>query len=135
MWTGSEEGTMAKINVTNKHDASLDVAGTPVRPGATAAVEQSDFDVWSKGHAAGIWLKEGLIVKGGKSGDAVKEVKADPVDTASTTASGKVDRAAYLTRAKELGLDLKTNVSNADLVTAVNEAEVKKAQENTGDAG
>ena len=128
-----------KINVKNEHDAVLNVAGVDIRPGTTAAVDAKAFDTWKLGNAASIWLEHGLIVPGGKSGDKVKEVKAPASegDDNKTDAGGKVDRAAYLAKAKDLDLGLKANVSNADLVKAVDEAEAKKALEsaNGGQGG
>lgn len=128
-----------KINVKNGHDAVLNVAGVDLRPGTTAAVDAKAFDTWKLGNAASIWLEQGLIVPGGKSGDKVKEVKATAPEGGDnkTEAGGKVDRAAYLAKAKDLDLGLKANVSNADLVKAVDEAEAKKALEsaNGGEGG
>lgn len=123
-----------KINVTNNHDGVLNVAGVDLRPGATTAVDAKAFDTWKLGNAASIWLEQELITTGAKSGSKVKEPKpADP--PAKTEAGGKVDRAAYLAKAKELDLGLKANVSNADLVKAVDEAEAKKALESGNGGG
>lgn len=127
-----------KINVTNKHDAMLNVAGVDIRPGATAAVDGKTLEGWKRGHAAKIWLEQELVVIGDKSGSKVREPKQPAPEGGSgtqTQTEGKVDRAAFLARAKELELDLKSNVSNKDLVTAVNEAEAKKAQEAAGKGG
>lgn len=119
-----------KINVTNNHTGVLNVAGVDIRPGATSAVDAKTFGTWKLGNAASIWLDQELIVVGDKSGSKIKEVKAkEPETDAGKGADGKVDRAAFLARAKELDLGLKANVSNADLVKAVNEAEAKKALE------
>lgn len=127
-----------KINVTNKHDALLNVAGVDIRPGATAAVDAKALEGWKTGHAAKIWLEQELVVIGDKSGSKVREPKQPAPEggaDAQTQTEGKVDRAAYLARAKDLDLDLKSNVSNKDLVQAVNEAEAKKAQEAAGKGG
>lgn len=126
-----------KINVKNEHDAVLNVAGVDIRPGTTAAVDAKAFDTWKLGNAASIWLEQGLIVPGGKSGDKVKEVKAPAPEGGDAKTEGKVDRAAYLAKAKDLDLGLKANVPNADLVKAVDEAEAKKALEsaNGGQGG
>lgn len=124
-----------KINVTNNHDGVLNVAGVDIRPGATAAVDAKAFDTWKLGNAASIWLEQELITTGAKSGSKAKEPKPASEDPKTET-PGKVDRAAYLARAKELDLGLKANVSNADLVKAVDEAEAKKALESaTGGEG
>lgn len=123
-----------KINVTNNHDALLNIAGVDIRPGATAAVDAKTLEGWKTGHAAKIWLEQELVVVGDRSGSKVREPKkpAEPEGSAGSDGKpAKVDRAAYIARAKELELDLKSNVSNADLVAAVNEAEAKKAQEQT----
>ncbi|UQS95079.1 hypothetical protein Pam3_08 [Pseudanabaena phage Pam3] len=119
---------MAKINVTNKHDAALDVAGITVRPKATVAVEERDFKTWKTGHAASIWLEQGLIVAG-KTADAKAEPETnDGEGDGSGSGSGaKPDRAALLARAKELKLDLPANISNTKLAEAVAEAEKPKA--------
>ena len=127
-----------KINVTNKHDALLNVAGVDIRPGATAAVDGKTLEGWKRGHAAKIWLEQELVVIGDKSGSKVREPKQAAPEGgagAQNQTEGKVDRAAFLARAKELELDLKSNVSNKDLVQAVNEAEAKKAQEAAGKGG
>lgn len=122
---------MAKINVTNKHDAALDVAGITVRPKATVAVEERDFKTWKTGHAASIWLEQGLIVAG-KTADAKVEPETGDGDGEGDGGSGsgsgaKPDRAALLARAKELKLDLPANISNTKLAEAVAEAEKPKA--------
>ena len=116
---------MAKINVTNKHDAALDVAGISVRPKATVAVEERDFNAWKTGHAASIWLEQGLIVTG-KAAAAKPEPETDG-DDGDDDKGAKPDRAALLARAKELKLDLPANISNTKLAEAVAEAEKPKA--------
>lgn len=131
MWTGSEEGIMTKTNVTNKHDALLNIAGVDVRPGATAAVDDKALESWKTGNAASLWLEQELVVIGDKSGSKAKEPKsAEPKAPAGGEGSGegKVDRAAYLQKAKDLDLGLPANVSNAKLVEAVNAAEAEKAK-------
>lgn len=125
-----------KINVTNKHDTLLNVAGVDIRPSATAAVDAKALEGWKTGHAAKIWVEQELVVIGDKSGSKVREPKQPaPEGGTQTQTEGKVDRAAYLARAKDLELDLKSNVSNKDLVQAVNEAEAKKAQDAAGKGG
>lgn len=131
---------MKTTNVKNNHNARLDIAGVEARPGATVAVPLRDFESWKLGHAAKTWLEDGLVEEVSNA-EAVKvEKKAAKANAetggegsgAQTGTDGRVDRAAYLAKAKELDLGLKANVSNADLVKAVNEAEAKKALDEAG---
>lgn len=118
---------MAKKNVTNKHDALLNVAGVDIRPGATAAVDETDLKTWATGYAAKLWIEGGIVEIGGASGGAAKAEAPASTEPAKTEPA-RVDRAAYLAKAKELKLDLPANISNTNLAAAVHEAEAKKAQ-------
>lgn len=123
-----------KTNVTNNHDALLNVAGVDIRPGATSAVDTKALEGWQTGHAAKLWVEMELVTIGDKSGSKAKEPKAEPAKTEGA-GDGKVDRAAYLQRAKDLDLGLPANVSNVKLVEAVNEAEAEKAKQSGGSEG
>lgn len=108
-----------KFNVKNNHDALLNVAGEDIRPGATVAIEQKALESWAHGNAAKIWIEQKLVEVTGRDGDKLREDDDEGGD--------KPDRAALLAKAKELGLTLPGNISNAKLAEAVADAEADKA--------
>ena len=98
-------------NVKNNHDALLNVAGVDIRPGATAAVDDQKLKVWKGGHAATIWIEQGLV--------SIEEApKSD----------AKAEREALFARAKELGLSPAANTSTTKLEEAIDAAEKEAAE-------
>lgn len=98
-------------NVTNKHDALLNVAGVDIRPGATVAVDDNQLKFWQQGHAAKIWVDKGLI-----------EVESDKKAAADDK---KAEREALFARARELNLTPAANTSSEKLAELIAEAEAK----------
>lgn len=108
------------MKVTNNHDAALNIAGVDARPGATVEVEDEAFASWKTGHAASIWLKNGLVSEGGAKKS--KEEKQAPAQTSDEEkAAQEKERVELLEKARELGLNPNANTGTEKLKALIAE--------------
>ncbi len=104
---------MTKVTNTGKYDGILQVAGVEVRKGATVEVDSDDYKSWKEGHAAKIWLKEGLIKEGGAA--KVEKTEGDGGAAQTDEEKAEAERQALLIEARELGLNPNTNTGTDKL--------------------
>ena len=135
-------------NVTNKHDAKLNIAGVDIAPGKTAFVEDRKLETWMTGNAAKVWYEKGLIeIEGSSKKDEKAAAEGDGsglppgtivgngsnVLTGAGTAMGggegtgngqpdpADERQALLEEARKLGLNPNANTGTEKLKTLIAE--------------
>lgn len=134
------------MKITNNHHSPLNIAGVEVRPGATADVPEGAFKAWSRGNAAQVWMKQGIITPGDESASD-EETQDERADLEAVAASlgitdpaqltdeelaaaiaaaekkaSQDDRAALLEEARSLGLNPNANTGTEKLQKMIAEA-------------
>jgi hypothetical protein len=107
---------MKKVNLTNKHEGRLFLAGVDTAPGKTIAVAEEKFLQWRNGNGAKVWIEQGIVTH---------DHKEDPADA----------RADLEARAAAVGFEFNANLGDKKLKEGVEKAEAAaKAEEEANEA-
>lgn len=111
-------------NVTNNHDATLNVAGVEIAPGVTVAIPKAKMDVARNSNGVKQWLLLGIITSDADDEDA-GEPDTPPLGIPGLPTPPVMTREQLEVRATELKIEFTKGTRDATLVKKIAEAEAE----------